>query len=290
MGNLVKTSVESEWGLSEAAIRSRAPLLLVGEAGTGKRFTASQIHNATAPHSPFSAFDLATMPADSHEATLFGGPDAPLSGGSGTVYIASVSRMSRAAQHRLSTFLARSRSAQGAPQRLLVSSEQPLRPYMESGHVREDLFYALSTFTVEMAPLRDRPDDLRRLVIARCAEAGTSERGRREVAVAAWDVLLEERWPGNLAQLQAVMDACLAAPEALIAARHVRQALALHASTWASDMRSDRHMTLAEVVNGRIQDALRWSDGDAKVAAHALGVSRSTVYRRGANPVKKGDG
>lgn len=205
------------------AARSPLPVLIEGEAGTGKLDLARAIHlGSERAGKPFVALDCgATSPAET-EARLFGGNDGDLgavvSARGGTLFLSDVGALSAGSQARLNLLLAEgkwqpagSKRTVPANLRVIASTRQRLLNLASAGVVRQDLFYRLNVMPVYLPPLRDRREDLERIAAAMLsAIAVASGRYVPALSEAALATLGRHDWPGNLRELRATLAQAIA--------------------------------------------------------------------------------
>jgi transcriptional regulator of aroF, aroG, tyrA and aromatic amino acid transport len=204
-----------------------APLMILGETGTGKELVARACHEASARRSaPFLALNAAALPESLAESELFGYAPGAFSGaqrggkpgllemaGSGTVFLDEIGEMSPYLQTKLLRFLndGTFRRIGGdrelrADVRILSATHRDLESMVERAEFREDLYYRLNVLNLHVAPLRERGDDI--LMLAEHFLARASQQVRRRVprlTPAARQALREAPWPGNVRQLQNVI-------------------------------------------------------------------------------------
>ena len=204
-----------------------APLLIQGETGTGKELVARACHATSARHSaPFLALNCAALPENLAESELFGYAPGAFTGAQrggkpglmelanqGTVFLDEIGEMSPYLQAKLLRFLndGSFRRVGGDREvkvnvRILSATHRNLEKMVSEGTFREDLFYRLNVLNVEVPPLRERGQDI--LLLARyfmqqaCAQI---QRPVCRLAPGTYPALLDNRWPGNVRQLQNVI-------------------------------------------------------------------------------------
>lgn len=204
-----------------------APLLIQGETGTGKELVARACHAISARHSaPFLALNCAALPENLAESELFGYAPGAFTGAArggkpglmelanqGTVFLDEIGEMSPYLQAKLLRFLndGSFRRVGGDREvkvnvRILSATHRDLEKMVSEGLFREDLFYRLNVLNVEVPPLRERGQDI--LLLARyfmqqaCAQI---QRPVCRLAPGTYPALLDNRWPGNVRQLQNVI-------------------------------------------------------------------------------------
>jgi len=198
--------------LVRKAARTLLPVLVEGEAGTGKALVARVIHGlGERATKPFVAVDCAAIPAPLIDATLFEphrGKVAEAQGG--TLFLDGVGELPAATQARLLRLIDSGEiETPGAARpervnvRVIAATSRRLLELTRAGSVREDLFYRLNVLPIYVPPLRERRDDVPRLArhfLARFA----AETGRRVSGLAPDAMNLLERydWPANVRQLE----------------------------------------------------------------------------------------
>jgi transcriptional regulator of aroF, aroG, tyrA and aromatic amino acid transport len=204
-----------------------APLLVLGETGTGKELVAQACHHASPrKRKPFLALNCAALPENLIESELFGYASGAFSGAQrggkpglleladqGTVFLDEVGEMSPYLQAKLLRFLndGTFRRVGGEREirvnvRIISATHRDLERMVADGSFREDLFYRINVLTLRVPPLRERGDDI--LLLARhfirraCAQTG---RPPCRLTARANAALLANAWPGNVRQLQNVL-------------------------------------------------------------------------------------
>ena len=204
-----------------------APLLILGETGTGKELVAQACHAASSRrNAPFLALNCAALPESLAESELFGYTPGAFSGAQrsgkpgliemadgGTVFLDEIGEMSLYLQAKLLRFLndGKFRRIGGEREmkvdvRIISATHRDLPKMVAERTFREDLYYRLNVLNLEVPPLRVRSDDI--LLLARhfieraCAQA---QKPICRLNAAASAALLGNRWPGNVRQLQNVV-------------------------------------------------------------------------------------
>ncbi len=210
--------------------KAEASVLILGETGTGRSLAARMIHRfSRRPDKPFLSFNCASLPAELVGSELFGhvrnafpGADRDRRGllelaDQGALLLSSIDAMPLGVQDKLFRFLETGEFSPlgvdtpvAVKVRVIVAMAGAPADHIQSGHLREDLFFKLHTLLVEMPPLRERSEDIA-LLADHFLKLG---RGRmstpaREFSHAAIDKLKNYEWPGNVTQLQKVIDAAL---------------------------------------------------------------------------------
>jgi len=206
---------------------SRSTVLIVGESGTGKELVARAIHLASPRGAkPFLPVNCAALAEGVLESELFGHvkgaftgasserPGLLVSAGEGTVFLDEIGEMLPATQVKLLRVLQERKvkpvgSTAEVPfeARLLAATNKRLDDEVREGRFREDLFYRLNVITIELPPLRERREDipeLAQLFLSRLAEG--LGRAPSQFSGEAMQVLQRYGWPGNVRQLQNIVE------------------------------------------------------------------------------------
>ena len=201
-----------------------APLLVLGETGTGKELLALACHRASPrADKPFLALNCAALPESLAESELFGYTAGAFSGARrdgkpglleladrGTVFLDEIGEMSLYLQAKLLRFLndgsfrrVGSERESRVDVRIVSATHRDLPAMIAKGGFREDLYYRLNVLSLEIPPLRDRGDDV--LLLARHFAARAAAQARRpagRLTAAAERTLAANPWPGNVRQLE----------------------------------------------------------------------------------------
>ncbi len=281
--------------------RTGSTTLILGETGVGKELVAKLLHAQSARcDAPFVVVDCAGLHEELLQSEIFGHEKGAFTGAtrqkhglfevahSGTIFLDEIGDTSPDIQAKLLRVLetGRFRRLGGTDEiavdvRIVAATNRDLRLAISRGHFREDLFYRLATFTVEIPPLRDRREDIRLL-----AEHFTSLFNQRfsvsrRIGEAAMDALVRHAWPGNVRELIHTMEQTIALCNGELVElddlpRSVRGELA---STSAEHGTPDEIPSLREVHRRHILWVLDKAGGNRAQAARLLGTSERTFYR-----------
>ena len=276
------------------------PLLIQGETGVGKEVFAREMHRHTARGGkPFVAINCAALPESLIESELFGYSDGAFTGArkqgrdglvkqadGGILFLDEIGDMPLSLQSRMLRVLQdREVSPLGGGKVTPVdflpvaATHRPLLQLVEEGRFRADLYYRLAHFVVELPPLRELPnrEDILRAV---WRQAGAENEGvtlSREAEAR----LLSYAWPGNFRQLAGVVRAMLALAEP--GQRLGLEDLPLEVLRPAGkghEAEPAGPATLSALTDEAIRRAIGEAEGNLSRAARALGIDRSTLYRR----------
>jgi transcriptional regulator with PAS, ATPase and Fis domain len=268
--------------------------LLLGESGTGKEVVARFIHrNSPRKNGPFVALNCAALPETLLESELFGYERGAFTGAhlakpgqielaaGGVLFLDEVSEMSPSAQAKFLRVLQErefqrlggTRSVK-ANVRVIAATNRDLCAAVEEGAFRQDLFYRLQVFDIQLPPLRERRADITLLAAAFLDDIGRSL-GRRpaELSPEAQALLLAHDWPGNVRELRNALERA-----AIVCGtgRIEREHLLLHSRMAAPSVTKD----LQTVERRRIEQVMRETDGNKSRAASRLGLTRTQLYVR----------
>ena len=287
---------------------TEATVLLLGESGTGKEVIARFVHRGSARRErPFVALNCAALPEHLLEAELFGFEAGAFTGAmkakpgqieqaaGGVLFLDEVGEMTPTAQAKFLRVLQErefqrlgSNRVLRADVRVIAATNRDLRKAIERGSFREDLYYRLHVFELEIPPLRERPDDILPLTDAFLAEIGRSIGvPPAGVSLEARQALVNYQWPGNVRELRNVLErAAILAGGGLIVSEHLglvprlappnAQATAARAGDQPTEAPSD----LSSVERAMIKQALEDARFNKSIAAKKLGLSRAQLYTR----------
>jgi DNA-binding NtrC family response regulator len=285
-----------------AACGNRATVLITGESGTGKELVARGIHYNTFKHdAPFVAVNCGALPKDLIESELFGYKKGAFTGAigdseglfcaanGGTMFLDEVMEMSPELQVKLMRVLQertirRLGDTHEIPidVRVIAATNKPVRESLDSGAVRKDLYYRLSVITIHIPPLRERAEDVPLLVehFFRKHEKGYNKTVT-SIEPAAMDALIKYSWPGNVRELENLVEMLLAySKSAVVHLSDLPERILESSSPASTDALGDHVYTLKEAERQLIINAIAKSKGNKSLAAHMLGISRKSLYKK----------
>jgi transcriptional regulator with PAS, ATPase and Fis domain len=277
------------------ALAHPCPVLILGEPGTGKHWLARLLHHqGPAKEQTMVALDCRGLPARALAAALFDEAGQPRRKDRGTLYLKEPSHLPRELQARLvEAFLPEQPAAAPGP-RVLAGSTADLQAEVLAGRLLEPLAFALSTLTVTLPPLRQRPEELPSLV-ERALDRACQNAPRRvtEVSEDAWHFLRAHPWPGNLRELYTVLSsACARSQGARIEAgdlpwyvRTSTEGKAPNTPAPPLDAVLDEVEARLGKLRGEVEkrllvQALRRARGNKTRASELLAISRPRLLRR----------
>ena len=286
-------------------------VLVVGSTGTGKELFARGIHYASAnAGDPFVAINCAAIPENLLESELFGHEKGAFTdartqkrgllelAGRGTVFLDEISEMPVNLQPKLLRVLEekRVRRLGGLDEleihcRIVAATNRDLAISVADGHFREDLYYRLNVFRIELPALRSRPGDIDLLAL-HFVESLCREQGMRPKMLTpeALNVLRDHNWPGNIRELKNTVERAIILSEGdLIEPGHImlQQRSNVPASV-ASESRQvagmirvpSTGMTLEEAERELLAIVMSIAGNNQSQAARILGISRPTIIRK----------
>jgi DNA-binding NtrC family response regulator len=282
---------------------SDSTVLITGETGSGKERVAQLLHARSLRKSrPFVVVDCAALQESLLQSELFGHERGAFTGADrakpglfevahgGTIFLDEIGEISQATQVNLLRVLDTSvfRHVGGTSEirvdvRVLAATNRDLRAIVSKGLFREDLFYRLSTITIEVPPLRKRGADIE--LLARHFVTMLNERygSNRVLGKSALDVLRRHSWPGNVRELlHAVEAAAVVCESGEILAEHLPPSVSrpMEPAAAAPPAVNGRLPTLMELELTHIRRALEASNGHRGNAARILGISERNLYRK----------
>ena len=293
--------------LAARVAKTEATVLLTGESGTGKEVFARYIHGQSPRHgAPFVAINCAAIPENLLEATLFGHEKGSFTGAQaaqagkfeqaqgGTLLLDEISEMPLGLQAKLLRVLQErevervgGRKPIALDIRVLATSNRDMAQEVAAGRFREDLFYRLNVFPLQIPALRERPLDI--LPLARNFAAQHGNPAAR-FAVEAESLLAAHAWPGNVRELEnTVQRALILAGGNTVGVEHLQLSLQFSAAAVApaqpavvTDIRSAERPQAApanirDLERQHILDTLAAVNGSRKRAVELLGISERTL-------------
>jgi transcriptional regulator with GAF, ATPase, and Fis domain len=276
-----------------------APVLLVGETGTGKDLVAHAIHaRSRRRERPMVGVNCAALPATIIESELFGYERGAFTGAlqrsigrfeiadQGTLFLDEIGELPLEVQGKLLRVLQSGEFERlGSPRtlrtdvRIIAATNRDLEREMHEGRFRADLYYRLSVFPVSLPPLRDRPEDIP-LLVWHCIAARQSRLGRtiERVPERLMRAFTAYSWPGNVRELENVIERAMILSEGTTLA--VDPVLF---SAGRDESPTSGGGTLEEVERAHVRSVLvecGWKVAGPGNAADRLGLNRSTLQFR----------
>ena len=223
----VSPGMQEIYRLIEMAAPSPAPVLILGETGTGKELVARTIHDLSQrAKGPFVAVNCSAIPETLLESELFGHEKGAFTGAmsrrpgyfeladGGTIFLDEIAEMSSNLQAKYLRVLQDSQVRRigghdevSVDVRVVCATNKDVTKAVQEGAFREDLYYRVNVLTIPLPPLRRRPEDISLLAEAFMAEFNDKyERQVRGIDEAALKLLRDHAWPGNVRELRNVIE------------------------------------------------------------------------------------
>jgi transcriptional regulator with PAS, ATPase and Fis domain len=294
------------------AADSNSTVLILGENGTGKELVAHAIHFLSArSHKPFVRINCAAIPADILESELFGYVGGAFTGSNrggkkgkiemadgGTLFLDEIGDMSFPMQAKLLRFLQEKEierlgenKVRQIDVRVLAATNQNLPEQIRNKQFREDLYYRLQVLQLDVPPLRDRQQDIA-LLVGFFVEKFNRIFGKKiqTIAPAVSDILHCYHWPGNVRQLENVLERAFNMVEA-------EEILPEHLPAYLWELRKPQETTEGDIATRldfsanlanakqnlerhQIMEVLARTRGNKSEAAKLLGITRTTLYQK----------
>jgi DNA-binding NtrC family response regulator len=284
---------------------SDVTVLIRGESGTGKELVANGIHSESKRSSaPFVAINCAAIPESLQESEFFGHEKGAFTGANarrvgrfeqangGTLFLDEIAELSHPLQAKLLRALQERsfRRVGGSTTihsdfRLIAASHRDLRQEVEAGNFREDLYYRIAVFEVEVPPLRERTGDV--VILANAFVSRFAEGRSVKLDAEALTFMSEYEWPGNVRELQNAIQRALVLcrddvirltdlPPRVQGTSHAREPN----SKPPAGLVAEAPGTLEDIERRTLEGALRRANGNVAEVVRELGIGRTTVYRK----------
>ena len=299
-------------------------VVILGETGTGKELAAREVHaKSRRADKPFVPVNCGALPENLIESELFGHKKGSFTGADsqrvgllevadkGTLFLDEIGELPKGVQSKLLRFLESGEvrrigenTSRICDVRVICATLRNLEEMVAQGGFRQDLWFRINTFEIQLPPLRRRLEDLPELIVHLTSryKKGANLKSIDEIFTPeAFELLRRFDWPGNIRQLANVVEHALtlterfpAGPEALPHQIHempaasvsktsrTASAKAISASDEDADelMAFDSGKTLRDLENEAIVSALRRNGGNKAKAAEELGISLKTLYNK----------
>lgn len=285
--------------LAERVSSTDANVLITGESGVGKDLLASFIHSKSRRAAqPFVKIDCATLPGELLEAELFGYERGAFTGAvearagrfeaaqKGTIVLDEIAHLSTDAQAKLLRVIEMreferlgGRKTIKLDARLIALTNVDLDVAVKAGRFREDLFYRLNVINIRVPPLRERKQDLSKLIQHFLKHYSTKHTRRVErVSPPALTTLQVYEYPGNARELANVVErAVIVATSKSIEEHDLPTGLTAAVS---AQQRKERPQSLAQLEAAYISEVLAATRGNKTECARILGISRKNLYEK----------
>ena len=294
--------IRTVYRVIEQAAPTQASVLISGESGTGKELIAQTIHELSPRQGfPFVAINCAAIPETLLESEIFGHEKGAFTGAHdrrtgvfelahrGTLFLDEIAEMMPATQVKLLRVLQErtfrrlgGRQEQSVDVRVIAATNQNPGNAVRDGKLREDLYYRLNVFAVEIPPLRSRKDDIPLLVQTFLTEFNRiNGKNVRAVDHEAMYVLEHYPWPGNIRELRNVIErATILADGEFVEMKHLPPTLVAKGEETLPTLTIAPGTTVDEVERRLILMTLEHTRNNKTRAAEVLGISLKTLHNK----------
>jgi DNA-binding NtrC family response regulator len=286
----------------ERVAPTNSTVLLGGESGVGKDLIARAIHEKSRRATgPFLKINSTAIPENLLESELFGFEKGAFTGAvaskpgkfeladKGTLFLDEIGdvppvtqvKLLRVLQEREFERLGGTRTVK-VDVRLIAATNKDLRQALEQGTFREDLYYRLNVVPIDIAPLRERKEDIPDLVNLFVSRfTGESGKPVEGITPEAMRMLVNYHWPGNVRELQNIVErACALAKGSVLDPSDIHLDVRPAKAANGSGGFLPDGMTLEQWEDEMVQEALRRANGNKSQAARLLGLSRNALRYR----------
>jgi DNA-binding NtrC family response regulator len=312
LNNLIGTSsaIQQVHRLISRMAKSRFPVLILGETGTGKEVVARAIHQLDG-RGPFVVVDCSSLVGPLIESELFGYAKGAFTGAhnqklglldaanGGTAFFDEIGELPIEMQQKLLRVLQEKEfraigglSTRSSNFRVIAATNRDLAKAVEDKTFRQDLYYRLAVMRLRLTPLRERREDIPLLIAHFLERYGNDQKFPEEVM----GQLMEYDWPGNVRELEHTVQQMVAMnsgpwfspgdlPSSILNQRMERDMTAQEvaspvAPVFQSHAGMDSVVPLEELERRAILQAIEVTKGDRSLAADLLGIGRTTLYRK----------
>lgn len=280
----------------ERVKNNKATIFIKGESGTGKELVARAIHyQGTFSRAPFIAVNCGGIPENLLEAELFGYTKGAFTGADkardgffqaaqgGTIFLDEIGNAPLAVQSRLLRVLQEkevikvgAQKAEKVDLRIIAATNSDLKKMIQQNTFREDLYYRLTVVEIEVASLKERKEDIPLLVDKFLFKYGIEYKDRFiKMTPEAMRVLQRYEWPGNIRELENIVQRAVIMCDGVIEISHLPDHLKLEI-----DFPEEGLLTLKEVERRHIKKVLRIYKNNKTKASEILGIDRKTLRNK----------
>lgn len=288
--------LKSSMELAKKVAPTDATVLLLGETGTGKEVFAQAIHNGSSrAGKPFVALNCSAFTKDLLESELFGHKAGAFTGavkdkkglmeeaGGGTLFLDEIGEMPVELQSKLLRVLETGEfikvgdtKAMKVNVRIIAATNRNLSQEVSGGHFREDLYYRLNVFAIELPTLRERKEDIEVLAnyYIRFFAAKTAKK-IKGLSKEALKLLQKHAWKGNIRELKNVIERAV-----ILESGNELTVDALPYDLQNGGANQSSYFELSAMEKGHIQKVLAFAKGNKTEAARLLNIGLTTLYRK----------
>lgn len=289
-------ATQNIFGLIEKATRTNISVTITGETGTGKELVAKAIHyNSQRSSKPFIAVNMAAIPKELTESELFGHEKGSFTGANyqrigkfeeangGTLFLDEIAEMDISIQAKLLRALQEKeivRVGSNKPTktdcRIIVATNQNLQDAVMKGTFRQDLYYRLYGFPIELPPLRERGNDIiilsKHFINEFCKENNLPPKSLSKQSV---EKLLSYSYPGNIRELKSIIELAITLSDS----EEISGENIYLANNALFDENTDKEMSLRDFNIRIVKKYLEKYDNNTKLVAEKLDIGVATIYR-----------
>jgi len=299
-------AMQKVYDLIQRVAPTQASVLITGESGTGKEMVAQTLHRlSTRRNGPFLPVNCSAVPATLIESQLFGHEKGSFTGAAqqhrgfferasgGTLFLDEITEMPMELQARLLRVLETGTVMRVGAEtqiqvdvRLVAATNRSAEAAVRDGKLREDLYYRLNVFPLQLPPLRDRSDDVELLADHFLAQLNAEAGTQKTISDRSRDRLRRHNWPGNVRELKNAMHrAFILAEDQVELEIPAGTGAGPHDAATGGGSNSgldtiEVGLALDEVERRVILATLERYEGDKRRAAETLGISLKTLYNR----------
>lgn len=277
---------------------NRVNILIEGESGTGKELVARTIHSSGITRDmPFVAVNCTVLSETLLESELFGHVKGAFTGairdkkgkfelaGQGTIFLDEISEISPNLQVKLLRVLQEKEFEKVGGEatipvraRIIAASNKDLKKLVCEGKFRQDLYYRLKVFQIDVPPLRDRKDDIPRLAVYFLQRINIElNKNVRKIPYQVMEMLQNFQWPGNVRELENVLtEAVILVKGEILEKDYIK----LQENNLVPHKTDGNRLSLAEMERKHILQVLSFVNWNKQSACRILKVSRATLYSK----------
>ncbi len=281
--------------LGRKAARVNSNILIVGESGTGKELLTQAIHQASCRQGPLIPINCGAIPKELLQSEFFGYEDGAFTGAKkggaigkfemahgGTVFLDEIGEMPIDMQVSLLRFLqdrmvirVGGNRGKRVDIRIIAATNLNLEEAVNNGLFRADLYYRLNVINIKLPPLRSRKEDIPLLVDSFIKELeGSESKGIQQISKETLAILQSYNWPGNVRELRNVIEhgVVFAEGKTITTECLPQRFFQINLEQKPNDLRNQE----LHIINKVLEEF----NGNISKAARALGITRSTLYRK----------
>jgi PAS domain S-box-containing protein len=309
-GHVAKYSFSEIIGESDILLKAKesarryaannSTVLIVGESGTGKEMFAQSIHlESQRRNQPFVAVNCAAIPENLLESELFGYEEGAFTGArkagksglfteahGGTIFLDEIGEISIGLQARLLRVIQErevmpvgSNKVIPIDIRIIAATNKNLLQEIEKGNFRSDLYYRLNILKLQVPALRGRKDDIKLLSTYFADKIASKYNKQVKISIDALDKLQRYNWPGNIRELDNIIERLVVLNDSIITGEQVEDILFEQAEPIEPEKIDNNIDSLEEVKERHINRILSECEGNQTLAANRLGISRTHLWR-----------